>query len=129
MALLPRAGPPVFFEAKDPQGFLISLTKRTWFGHVLATDERAYRTGRFTREHIKATIQQADHVRQNQKSQRLNRVYFKRWVGADPLNQYLRVTAHVNDVEGKRGVVTSVVPYAYIPPVNRAYGEEIVWPK
>lgn len=124
----PRAG-PLFFEVLDPQGFSIALTKTTWFGHVLATDERAYRTGRFTRHHAQVTVQQPDRIRQNGKSQRVNRVYFKRWAGVDPLNQYLRVTAHVHDPEGKRGVVTSIVPYAFIPPANRSYGEEEVWPE
>ena len=124
----PKLG-PAFFEVVDPNGFKILLTKRVWFGHVLGTDERAFRTGRFTRGHVKGTVENPMEVRQNEKAHRLNRVYYREWEGIDRLNPYLRVSAWIYEPNSKCGFVTSVVPVAYIPPVDRSSEEKRVWPK
>ena len=125
---VPKLG-PAFFEVIDPNGFKILLTKRVWFGHVLGTDERVFRTGRFTREHVKGTVESPMEVRQNEKAHRLNRVYYKEWKGMDRLNPYLRVSAWIHEPNSKRGFVTSVVPMSYIPPVDRPSEEKRIWPK
>ena len=124
----PKLG-PTYFEVVDPEGFRILLTKRVWHGHVLGTDERAFRTGRFNREHVKRTIEDPAEIRQNQKSDRLNRVYFREWKGMDPLNRHLRITAWIHEPESKVGFVTSVVPVVSVPPVDKTYGERKVWPR
>ena len=124
----PKLG-PAFFEAADPDGFKILLTKRVWFGHVLGSDERVFRTGRFTRDHVKGTIEKPVEVRQNEKVQRLNRVYCREWKGVDKLNPYLRISAWVHEPDSKRGFVTSVVPVAFIAPVDKVSEEKKVWPK
>ena len=124
----PKLGPS-YFEVSDPDGVKILLTKRVWFGHVLGTDERAFRTGRFTKDHVRGTIETPMEIRQNDKAHRLNRVYFRAWKGVDALNPYLRITAWVHEPDSKRGFVTSVVPVPVVPPVDQAHGEKKVWPR
>ncbi len=124
----PKLG-PALFEAEDPTGARILLTKRVWFGHVLGTDERAFRTGRYTREHIRGTIETPLEIRQNEKAHRLNRVYYRLWRGVEVLNPYLRVTAWIHEPDLRRGFVTSVVPVAYIPSPDKAANERKVWPR
>jgi hypothetical protein len=119
----------IYFEALDPQEYLIVLTKKTWFGHVLRTDERAFRTGRFTRNKVRLTLESPEEIRQNRKSGRRNRVYLREWRGTDPLNAYLRVTAWIHKPSEKEGFITSVVPYVKIPPLDSTSQEESVWPK
>lgn len=118
-----------FFVAKDPEGFLIELRKKTWYGHVLRTDERALRLGRYTRDHLKATIEDADEIRQDHKSNRLNRVYFKEWKGVDKFNKYLKVATYIYDPKEKRGLIVTAVPYRVLPPLDDLRGETKVWPK
>ena len=58
----PKLG-PTYFEVSDPDEYTILLTKRVWHGHVLGTDERVFRTGRFTRDHVKRTVEDPVEIR------------------------------------------------------------------
>ena len=109
----------VFFTARCPLGYSVSLDFKCWTNHILV-----YHQELFSRlNDVQTTVSSPDEIREDYKDGRYNLIYLKKFEGKDKLNPYLKVPVWVYNKNRKEGFITS----AYT--VLNLHGGKKIWPK
>jgi len=109
----------VLFRLKCPLGYSVLLDVVCWTEHILF----GYPELSMRYDDVQATIIQPDEIRENNKRNRYNLVYWKRFDGADKFNPYLCVPVCITNRAKKIGWVRSSYPMGVIR------GGRKTWPK
>ena len=124
MASNPYRPSKALFTVADPQGFLVTLERNCWYGHIL----RGHPDMRRRLKDVERALLKPTEIHQNLEQRRLNMVYYQRCPGRDTFQDYLKVTVWVYDVEGKRAIVTTAHPIVSIPAPSGWYQGKRRWP-
>lgn len=108
----------ILFKLTCPLGYTIILNKSCWIGHILKWHDSLV----LRQLDVEKTIFEPDEVREDDKNNRDNFTYWKRFDEKDKLNPYLKVAVMINK-HNKEGLVTSAYP------VTNIYGGKKIWPK
>ena len=124
MARGPYRPSKALFTVADPQGFVITLEKNCWYGHVL----RGHPEMRRRLKDVERTLLKPTEIHENVERRRMNLVYYYRCPGRDKVQDYLKVAVWVYDVAGQRAIVTTAHPVINIPSPTAWYQGEKRWP-
>ena len=97
-------GSKELFQVVCPKGFIISLDRDCWHGHIL---KKHYLQMQGRLKEVEATIVSADVIYHNDKHGRTNLLYWKEFPHFGPSHHWLKVAAWIVDERHKKGIVTT----------------------
>ena len=112
------------FTVADVQGFIITLERNCWYGHIL----RGHPEMRRRLGDVKKSLITPTEIHENLERRRFNMVYYYRCPGRDAVQDYLKVAVWVFDAENRQGIITTAHPVVDIPTPSRWYEGKKRWP-
>lgn len=124
MATDPYRPSKALFTITDPQGFVITLERNCWYGHIL----RGHPEMRHRLKDVEKALLKPTEIHENLERQRMNLVYYYRCPGRDKFQDFLKVAVWVYDSQAQRAIVTTAHPVVDIPSPTRWYQGRKRWP-